>query len=116
MRIGNLRLASLSDSMFTERKKQKTTDEESVRRDEGILLGFHALTHALTTGNGHFSVVFNRFQELAAWSLTHLQSELPYLETVLKGMDDVDTVLIGDREELVRRKNLFAIRKLPKRQ
>lgn len=45
-----------------------------------------------------------------------MQSELAYLDTVLKSMDDVDTVFIGDREELVRRKNLVGIRKLLKRQ
>jgi hypothetical protein len=61
-------------------------------------------------------VVFNQFYELASWSLTHMQSELAYLETVPKSMDDVDTVFIEDREELVRRKNLVGIRKLLKRQ
>jgi hypothetical protein len=45
-----------------------------------------------------------------------MQSELAYLEIVLKSMDDVDTVFIEDREELVRRKNLVGIRKLPKKQ
>jgi hypothetical protein len=51
--------------MFNERKKQETTDEESVRRDEGIFSEFPALTQALTTSDGHFSVVFNQFYELA---------------------------------------------------
>jgi hypothetical protein len=67
--------------MFNERKKQETTDEESVRRDECIFSEFLALTQALTISDGHFLVVFNQFYELASWSLTHMQSELAYLET-----------------------------------
>jgi hypothetical protein len=87
-------------------KSPKHKDVESAGEDNhDHLSGFPALTHVLTIDEDRFSMVFNRFDRLAARSLTHMQSELAYLEYLLLEMDEVDTTYVGEEEEEARRKD-----------
>lgn len=101
-------------------KSLKHKDVESAEEyNYEHLAGFPALTHVLTIDEDHFSMVFNRFDRLAARSLTHMQSELAYLDDLLQKMDKNDTTYVGDDEEEARRKDCLedwgALRKAVKK-
>src|SRR5271155_2102706 len=80
-------------------KKHKSTDEESANKMNGLRTGFAALSRVLAGDEDRFSMVFKRFDRLAAQSLAYMQSELKYLQVRLDTMDDVDERYQGPPKE-----------------
>lgn len=86
-------------------KKHKSTDEERADEDRAskekhFRTGFSALSRVLARDEDRFSMVFKRFDRLAAQSLAYMQSELKYLQRKLDDMDNEDqNPEAGEKEE-----------------
>jgi hypothetical protein len=89
-------------------KKHKSTDEEMANEErankDDSRTGFSALSRVLARDEDRFSMVFKRFDRLAAQSLAYMQSELKYLQGKLDKMDGEDECYQGPKEEEDRRR------------
>jgi hypothetical protein len=89
--------------MFGKHKStdEERADEERANKKEHFRTGFPALSRVLAGDEDRFSMVFKRFDRLAAQSLAYMQSELKYLQDKLDDMDNEDQNYpkAGEKEE-----------------
>ena len=77
---------------------QRSCDVEARAHALRPLHGFPSLAEFIASDRDHTSLVFRRFDKLAARNLLYLQSELAVLETEQEAFDAQDSDILNDLE------------------